>query len=176
MTYEEAYVSVCKGYKQGRPIGELIDTYIYKLDSEEQYPSLNFYMWLIWACDKSHDDDSNPILILCMAEYIKREEYTKVRYEVRLNEVAASAYSVIDTINMFSMDGNNPPTNIIGAAIRYLFNQEDIDTITSGAIVPWEMSCVSQLPDCGVEYFSRKELLDLLNSPPDFNVKGQIPF
>lgn len=158
MTYEEAYIKVCEGYKKGKSIDSLIKKYLYTLVPEEEYPRLNFDMWLYWACAESHDDYSNPILILCMAEFMKEELQDNPRYGIFLNQPAAAAFAVIDTINWFSLGDNTPPTNIIGSAVRYLFNEEDINTIISDACAPMFVSMISELPDCGVEYLPRHEL------------------
>lgn len=178
MTYEEAYIEVCKGYKKGRPIRDLIEKYLYNLDDEEPDLRLSFYLWLIWACRKSHDDDSNPVLILCMAYYIKEKEYSKLSFwhDIEFSEQAAAAYSTAETVNMFSLDDNHPPLNIIRAAIRYLFNHENLDSIVSSVGAPWDMSWVSELPDCEVEYFSRKELLRLLKDRDLRDSENQCPF
>lgn len=159
-TYEEAYIKVCEGYKNGKPIESLIKEYLYTLDPEEEYPSLNFDMWLRWACRESHDDNSNPVLILCMAEYIKEQlGWTTNMNDTSLNEATTAALTIIDVINWFSLDGDNPPTNIIGSTARYLFNTETVNKIISEATLPIDISMVSQLPDCGVEYFPRHEVM-----------------
>lgn len=160
MTYEEAYIKVCDGYKKSEPIKSLIEKFLYTLNPEEEYPSLNFDMWLVWACRESHDDYSNPILVLCMAEYLKSQStWTAGTSDVPLNETSSAVLTAIDAINWFSLDDNVPPTNIISSASRYLYNNESINEIISGAYLPLDISTVSRLPDCGVEYFPRHEVM-----------------
>lgn len=185
MTYEEAYIKVCDGYKKDKPIKELIEKHLYTLNPEEEYPRLNFDMWLRWACRESHDDSSNPVLILCMAEYMKEERrwshgVSNTLYHKSLNDCASAALAVSGTINWFSLDDNNYPSNIINSAVRYLFNEEDINDVISDAGHPIDESMITQLPDCGVEYFSRSDLKRFFKNEREYlkicGINPDIPF